>query len=506
VAVSSDSRAPQSNRGPARSAGQRKEQLSVLLLAVLMAVIGVAWLEPWMMWATRNADPARTEPLLPPLLMIAIVLLSAAITRWAATRSHLWKDMALRVVLAAFAALILVQVIVFGARSPLDFLTAFIRWNGFASAEVIVLVFTGILWLRGILIGRADVMREDLESMFYTGVMALVVLLLFDAARPSVPFAHMLWSALIFFVASLLALALVGPEHAHFWQRETSAVRLILSRYWLLTISLVIGLIVLVGLLFAGSAQEEVYGLLRNAVIVVITALTYVIQVVLTIVLQIVVWLLTPLVPLFERLGVMLGDVLNRIRLPTGFGAADTSTQAAQAVMSSEVIAGFARSLAVLAMLMLLLLFFLLVLIRLGFIPLRRSNETHESIVSRQLLLAQLRGLFARRHGRAETRARYLALAGDDPRTAVRRAYQSLLEWAAPVAGERRPGQTPARYADRLIEAAPSQRQSIETLTRVYLHARYSALAPTAEEARQAQASLAHLQETPVIQSPLAEK
>ena len=504
--MNSEDRSSQSNSGQTAAAGPWREQLGTLLLAVLMAVIGVAWLEPWMMWATRNADPARLEPLLPPLLMVAIVLISAAITRWAATHSNLWKEMAGRVVLAAFAALVIVQVIVFGVRSPLDSLTAFIRWNDFASAEVIVLIFTSVLWLRGILIGRADVMREDLESMFYTGIVALVVLLLFDAARPVVPFAHVLWSALIFFVASLLALALVGPEHAHFWQRETSAVRLILSRYWLMTISLVIGLIVLVGLLFAGSAQEEVYGLLRKVVLVVITALTYVIQVVLSIVLQIIVWLLTPLIPLFERLGLMVGDVLDKIRAPEGFGAADTSTPAAQAVMSSEVIAGFARGLAVMALLVVLLLVFLLVLIRLGFIPLRRNNETHESIASRQLILDQLRGLFARRRDRPESRSPYLALSGDDPRTVVRRAYQSLLEWAAPVTGGRQPGQTPARYADRLIAAAPSQRQPIETLTALYLRARYSAIAPTAEEARQAQDSLARLPETPVIQSSPTEK
>jgi len=66
MAVSSDSRSSQSNSGQAADAGQRKEQLGAILLAALMAVIGVAWLEPWMMWATRNADPARTEPLLPP--------------------------------------------------------------------------------------------------------------------------------------------------------------------------------------------------------------------------------------------------------------------------------------------------------------------------------------------------------------------------------------------------------------------------------------------------------
>ena len=136
--MNSDNGSPHSNRGQTARAGQRKEQLGALLLAALMAVIGVAWLEPWMMWATRNVDLARTEPLLPPLLMVAIVLMGAVTTRWAATHSQLWKVMAARVVLAACAALILVQVIVFGVRSPLDFLAAFIRWNGFFSAEVIV--------------------------------------------------------------------------------------------------------------------------------------------------------------------------------------------------------------------------------------------------------------------------------------------------------------------------------------------------------------------------------
>jgi hypothetical protein len=506
MSVTSDSSSSPSNSGQTARVEQRQERLGVLLPAVLMAIIGVAWLEPWMMWATRNADPARTEPLLSPWLMIAIVLIGAGTTRWAATHSALWKDMALRVVLAAFAALIVVQVAVFGVRSPLDFLAAVVHWEGFASAEVVVLIFTGILWLRGILIGRADVLREDLESMFYTGIFALVVLLLFDAARPTVPFAHVLWSALIFFVASLLALALIGPEHAHFWQRETSAVRLTLNRYWLMTISIVIGLIVLVGLLFAGSAQQEVYGLLRHVVVAVITALTYVIQIVLSIILQIAVWLLTPFVPLFERLGLMVGDVLNRLRPPTGFGNGDASTQAAQAVMSSEVVADFARSLAVMAALTLLLLFFLLVLIRLGFIPLRRTDETHESIASRQLILDQLRSLFARHRTPSESQTPYLSLAGDDPRTMVRRAYQSLLEWAAPIVGERQPDQTPARYADRLIDAAPGLRQPIETLTNLYLRARYSATAVTTAEARQAQDSLARLRETPVIQSPLTEE
>ena len=462
-----------------------------------------------MMWATRNADPARTEPLLSPLFMVVVVLMSAVTTRQAATHSNLWRDMATRVVLTAVAALIVVQVVVFGVRPPLDFLTAFIRWNGFVSAEVVVLVFTGLLWLRGILIGRADVLREDLESMFYTGIFALVVLLLFDAAHPIVPFAHVLWSALIFFVASLLALALVGPSHAHFWQRETSGVRLILNRYWLVTIAAVIGLMVLAGLVFAGSAQDDFYGLLRQTVIGVITALTFVIQVIVSVLLQIVVWLLTPLIPLFERLGLMLGDVLNKVRPPAGLTSIDTATQAAESALRSDLIAGITRGLAVIAILLILLVFCLLVLIRLGFISLRRNpDETHESIASRELLMKQLRDWLNRWRGKtvAATAPPYLPLNDDDARHQIRRVYQRFLDWASSIDRARAPRQTPAMLSAALGDDRPDRREALAALTDVYERARYSIEPLTSAESRIAQDSLVTLQAPSVIKSSTADR
>jgi hypothetical protein len=249
----SESDTSQANRFQRIKLGWCKEQAGALFMMVLMAIIAVAWLEPWVMWATRNAAPQRTTPFVSPGLMIAIVLSGALVTRVVAAHSTTWMQMAGRVMGASFIAIVAVELLALDARSPLDYLTGFVTWNGFFSPEVIVLVVTAILWLRGILIGRADVLREDLESMFYTGIVALVILLVFDATRPVVPFTDLFWSTLTFFVASLLALALVGPEHAHFWQRETSVVRLMLSRYWLLTIGTIIGFILLIALAFAGS-------------------------------------------------------------------------------------------------------------------------------------------------------------------------------------------------------------------------------------------------------------
>jgi hypothetical protein len=378
-----------------------------------------------------------------------------------------------------------------------------LTWNGFFSPEVVVLITAAILWLRGILFG-SDVMREDIEGMFYTGVFALVVLLLFDAVRPAVPFGDLFWSALIFFVVSLLALALVGPEHAHFWHRETSMVRLVLNRYWLITIALMIGLIVVAGLIIASAAGPEVLGVLRSLAVAAITVLIFIVQVVLTIVVLIVVVLLSPLIPLFQRLGPMIDEVMKRVQ-PSWQGATDTSLQAAQSALNGEAMAAFVRGLAIAAVLMVFLLSFLLVLIRLGFISSRRSDEARDSIASRQLLKDQLKQWLVRQRVRsAETP--YLTLMDDDPRSAVRRAYQAMLQWAIPLVGARAPYQTPSAYADRIAQAVPGQQDNLHTLTALYLRARYALDPIGLDEARTAQSALGRLQETPVIQSPIAEE
>lgn len=502
----SESDASQANQLQRVLSGWRKEQVGAIILAVLMAIIAVAWLEPWVMWATRNAAPERTAPFVSPVLMIAIVLCGALVTRLVASRSDTWHHMAGLVLGASFITIVAAELLSLGMRPPLDYLTGLVKWNGFFSPEVIVLTVAAMLWLRGILIGRADVMREDLESMFYTGIVALVILLVFDATRPLVPFTDLFWSTLTFFIASLLALALVGPEHAHFWQRETSVVRLMLSRYWVLTIGAVISLILLVALAFAGSTGPEALGVLRQIVLFVITGLAYVLQVIMSIVVQVIFLLLLPFMPLLEQLGKWMGQIIQQIRLPAQLGANDPSLQNIETVLSAESIANFTRGLAVFAILLIFVLFFLLVLIRLGRIPTRSSDETRESIASRQLILDQLKRWLAQLHGSSTARPLYLTLPGEDPRSAVRRAYQALLIWAANWAGERAPSQTPTRYAEWLGHQSPTHQEPINALTALYLRARYADGALTPDEAQAAHEALVRLQAIPVIQSPLSEE
>jgi hypothetical protein len=111
--------------------------------------------------------------------------------------------------------------------------------------------------------------------------------------------------------------------------------------------------------------------------------------------------------------------------------------------------------------------------------------ETHEGILTIDLLKAQLAELLRRRRRTAKGPAPYLALAGDDPATRVRRTYQQLLAWAAANGHTRAPGMTPDDYRDLLAAAYPAQGADFAAITAAYTLARYSpSLLPDADADR----------------------
>ncbi len=84
----------------------------------------------------------------------------------------------------------------------------------------------------------------------------------------------------------------------------------------------------------------------------------------------------------------------------------------------------------------------------------------------------------------------------------MRRAYQTMLEWARTLSLPRQAGQTPAAYAQALARALPRGRGAIEALTGAYERARYAAEPPSAEDARTALGALSTLQATPPAATP----
>ncbi len=485
-----------------------RAQLESALLAVLMAVIAVAWLVPWVTWAERSAAPDQTPVGPMPLGMVGLVLMGALITRWMLNHSTSWRRMALVISLGGLASIVLVEWVVFKADGPFGFVRGLVTWNGFFSPEFIVLFVTAVLWLRGALVGRSDVLREDIESMFYTGILALIVLLLINNAQPWVPLADIVGPALIFFATSLLALALVGPEHAHFWQRETSSVRLLVNRYWLVTVAAIIALIVVGGFVLASSTGADALTAIRNVVRTVVLLLAFGVQLVMAIVVQIIVLLLMPLLPLLEKIAPFVGDLFDQIRPPAPPNNGDAaSLTALEAVLRSPDVAAFSRGLMVIVILMLFGIVMWIALLRFGFLPNRNVNETHENIASRELLMKQLRDWFNRRRGQAaEAAAPYLMLTDDDARSQIRRAYQRFLDWASSIDRARAPHQTPAMFSAALSADQPDQREAIVALTAVYERARYSIEPLTSADSRVAQDSLITLQAASVIKSSTTDR
>jgi hypothetical protein len=125
--------------------------------------------------------------------------------------------------------------------------------------------------------------------------------------------------------------------------------------------------------------------------------------------------------------------------------------------------------------------------------------ETHEGILSIDLLKAQLAQLL-RRRSRTQTRPPYLALAGEDAAIRVRRTYQQLLQWAAAQGHERAPGMTPDGFCDLLVAAYPAHAAGFTTITAVYTQARYSSSLLSSGDAERVAAEWQQIRSEPPVE------
>ena len=94
---------------------------------------------------------------------------------------------------------------------------------------------------------------------------------------------------------------------------------------------------------------------------------------------------------------------------------------------------------------------------------------------------AQMRNLWAGL--RRKDTSPFLELdAAGNPRQVVRRLYQKVLAQAIELGSPRQKGQTPSTYLNVLSVLCPEERWALETLTSVYLSARYGAASLTDEQ------------------------
>ncbi len=457
------------------------------------------WLTLWMRWIVGFVEPGRLAPVPPPPLMMALILGGAFATRGALRNNQPVAEARKTIVIGGGLAVIATLWISFGGRFPFGYFGNLFNWGAsLVPPELLVLIAAVFLWWRGITIGRDDDMHDTAERVFYNGIVALGLLVIVDNLRPSLSLDNALWPIMFYFAIGLGALALAGVEQDRLIQKKADGSAFGLNRYWLATAAGVIGLVILAGLAVAALIAPETFdlvvavfgpivNLLALGLLLLLATITYVIFLIFG--------------PLLRILHNFLWQVLQRFNLgqlsdPGQFSA----EEAVEMIMNMPLVKTATYTVSILLIVLVVALVFWLAVRRLLLLTNQNTvEETRESIFSGDLLLRQLKNLFARKGKPPLPGPPYLSLAGprDDPRLIVRRAYQSMLDWAKAAGHPRAPKQTPITYADSLTQSAPQHGDAIATLTRAYLTARYAADAPSLDEARRAEAAVVELQRAP---------
>jgi hypothetical protein len=477
--------------------------LQLIILPVAIAIMVVAWLEPWAQWFVLSTGVDRAGLVPPPALMLMVILASTYTTRYALHRARYQRRL---IVLGGLLATVIVSWLTYHPLTPLSFLRNMVDWQNSIAPEVVVVVATAALWWRGVLVGRSRALiDENLERTFFNGVLALALLLFLNHFTRHVSVADVLAAVLIFFATALSALTVINIERTRLQQPDGGS-WLKRQRHWFATIFGVVGAILLTGVVIAGIFSPDTLRQFLSSIGPGLSAVGNVVLGLLRPIFTFLAWLISPLIPILQFIlrGVMEG-ILTFLRVLHEIGVQINTLRAQQAIqtfLDSPEFATFSRGTTVVLILLLFAVLAIWALRRSGLLSRRNPDETRESVATRDLLLQQLKNFLARWRGRsAVPTPPYLTLSGDDPRTTVRLTYQSFLEWARVTVGARTPHQTPAKYADSLVTHLPSQRVAITTLTETYVRARYAVEEPSAADVRAAQESLASLQTISVIKS-----
>jgi hypothetical protein len=282
----------------------------------------------------------------------------------------------------------------------------------------------------------------------------------------------------VFLTAAWVALSLAQVSRAA-RSAQVSSGRIRLNRYWLLAVAGVVGAIFAVGLTIAGwltpqtiaallAALSPVWTLVGSGVLGLFTAVGYVVF-----------FLLTPLLWLLHRLAGR--GTPYSFEPPAPFTDLLTLSNSNATALPPTVLwvlrGAFAAGL--------LVLVGLLFAWALRWFQVRDEEgvkESRELIWSLNLIRTQLASLL-RRHAKSQPLFAALPNRPEDPRLVVRAAYRRLLEMGLQLGQPRQPGQTPADYLATLVSLWPQEAEALRTITEAYTAARYSAEAPTPEQA-----------------------
>jgi hypothetical protein len=470
---------------------QRWNWIEDWLLPFAIAVLNSAWLGLWVLWSVRAVPPEIAAPPVSPLVLGLLLMTAAFLTRKTVYADGPVRNPRLLLaglgVLAIFAATWLTV----GVGSMPAYLTSLVDWGEFISPVFVGVVACAFMWWRGIVLGRSQLPHENLERAFYGGILALAMLFAANQYRPLIASGEALLAALAFFATGLGSLSLVSITRARRLEESETGHWPALNRYWLGTVASVIGSILLGGLLAASLLSPSTFEWLNQAFQGLVGFITIAFVIYVGTLVFLMAWLLQPLIA-------QLADAFGRNPFPL-FTAPEWQETAQQTTDFFERYPALniaRQGLVLIAIAAGLALLFWWAVRRFNRLNRRDTDETRESIATRDLLLRQLLHLFRRKGKPAPPEPPFLALAGprDDPRLMVRRAYQAMLEWALNLSlPPRLAGQTPQAYAETIAQSLPEGRPELAILTNAYLAARYADEAPSLEVARSAQGAVQQL-------------
>ncbi len=336
-------------------------------------------------------------------------------------------------------------------------------------AVLTTLLATVWLWWWGLIAGRETLHYETYAGNFALGTGALGLVAIITYATHRQPLATLLGPVLAFFAVSLCTLAIASLRSARRFEREDPTFRV--SRYWVITVAGVTAALLVAGLLLAQLFTPEVIRRLLDALALLTSVLARVIY-----------WVAVAIAWVFFALfGWLLKLVRVRresrdeeapLQMPANLVEQLKSLDQQPAGLSPELFL-ILRVVAGVLIVVAVLVIFALAFRRFRTYFEEDVEEERESVLSLDLLKAQLTELF-RRKVRTPAPPPFAVVAGDDPRAQIRRTYQALLGWAAQHDLARPAGMTPEEYLGLVGQAQPDHRPALALITAAYVQARYS--------------------------------
>lgn len=483
-----------------------------LLLPVLVAVMRLCWVWPWMMLVQGFLSPSVDGPVMTPLMLIALPIISFSLARWSmptlAERRDLRRVTEVRrhIASAGFAVLLFMLWLRFLSQ---DFALWDLRWLPAAGYELIywkavpievpgavLFLFLGILlWLRGALDGRGQFHHEEIWRAFLWGgaALALFAWMIPTAGQPPGLFGLLM----LFAAAGLSGLGVANLRKASGWRRSARIGKMSPNHSWLVGVGVTIGALLGVALLIGLVIQPEDAAILWR-----------VLGMIWSVVATVLVWIVTVIAyPIFVIVEYL-------IRLLRSLFGDRSQEQEAQPIATPppqepfpepperavEAVPEPYRWIALLVIAAGVFIIFMLALRLMRSRSPTEIDEMRESVLTANLLQAQLADLWGRLRARfgppAEEPDPYLSLAGEvDTRRLIRSIYQRLLSLAQTRAPARLRSETPFRYGGRLTEQPDFDKRAVGTITAAYNEARYGDEPPSPQTAEEAQRAWQRLED-----------